>query len=307
MSQNRTMWPQCLDELKVQGWRSITFAKVCIRLRCTTMVQCLTLVSRRLAWIEWICRCDYMAQGCDKAESLNPWDVLWPAKAENLQRYLHYEYEVLIEPLFRAACDMSEWSVIRASLACGLGSARATLLNRRTIGEAAIFHSKLRLGRSFRYSGRAQGINRQHCTAFIGFSRLRSMIDPQYRFYSPSDELFPEGSYTWNIIDFELRRWFSVTGSIRAVSEESDAIEILARYVDDLGPEIYALNVCDDDALIRVSPKDPTDVVHYPRYPVEESGRESNGEVLQDHSLLRLTDFMSVSISYDLQYNSAWC
>ncbi len=131
------------------------------------------------------------------------------------------------------------------------------------------------------------------------------MIDPQYRFYSPSDELFPEGSYTWNIIDFELRRWFSVTGSIRAVSEESDAIEILARYVDDLGPEIYALNVCDDDALIRVSPKDPTDVVHYPRYPVEESGRESNGEVLQDHSLLRLTDFMSVSISYDLQYNSA--
>ncbi len=126
------------------------------------------------------------------------------------------------------------------------------------------------------------------------------MVDPQYRFYSPSGELFPEGPYTWNIIDFELRRWFSVTNSIGAVSEGSDAIGILARYVDDLGPEIYALNVCDDGALISVSPKDPTDVVYYPRYPVEESGRESNGEVLQDHSLLRLTDFMSVSISYDL-------
>ncbi len=215
---------------------------------------------------------------------------------ENLQRYLHYEYEVIIGPLFRAACDVSGWPVIRASLACGLGSARATL---RTIGEAAVFHSKLRLGRSFRYLGRAQGTNRQHCTASIGFSRLRSMIDPQYRFYSPSGELFPGGPYTWNIIDFELRRWFSVTGSIRAVSEGSDAIGILARYVDDLGPEIY------DGALISVSPKDPTDVVHYPRYPVEESGGESNGEVLQDHSLLRLTDFMSVSISYELQYNSA--
>ncbi len=71
MSQNRTMWPQCLDELKVQGWRPITFAKVCIRLRCMTMAQCLTLVSRRLAWTEWICRRDYMAQGCDKAEPLD--------------------------------------------------------------------------------------------------------------------------------------------------------------------------------------------------------------------------------------------
>jgi hypothetical protein len=90
------------------------------------VAQCLTLVSRRLPWTEWICRRDYMAQGCDEAEPLDPWDVLWLAKAENLQRYLHYEYEVLIGPFFRAACDVSGWPVIRASLACGLRSARYT-------------------------------------------------------------------------------------------------------------------------------------------------------------------------------------
>ena len=95
------------------------------------------------------------------------------------------------------------------------------------------------------------------------------MIDPNWRFWSPSGALLCGGPWTWHVIDWDQRRHFSVTGSKETLPDDPDAIEYLKRYITRLGPSDYAITVSDNGELLSISSQpedDCTLVVHYPRY-----------------------------------------
>ncbi|KAI2003784.1 hypothetical protein LOZ52_006566 [Ophidiomyces ophidiicola] len=93
------------------------------------------------------------------------------------------------------------------------------------------------------------------------------MIPPSWRFYSPEGALTPGGPHTWDVIDWDLRRWFQVTGPAEALPDDEDGVEAVARHVDKLGPDIHCLKISADGDLIGVSTDDPTWEVRYPEYP----------------------------------------
>ncbi|TVY13217.1 hypothetical protein LARI1_G008264 [Lachnellula arida] len=97
------------------------------------------------------------------------------------------------------------------------------------------------------------------------------MIPSDWRFWSPSGALFPGGPYTWHIIDWDQRRWISVTGSEEALPDDEDAINILSKHIEHLDSDVFEIKVSDDGELFSTSSKlkdDATWAIHYPRYDV---------------------------------------
>lgn len=95
------------------------------------------------------------------------------------------------------------------------------------------------------------------------------MLPPDYRFWSPSGALLPGGPHIWHIIDFDQRKWIAVSGPEKTLPEDTDAIEILKRNTDRLGPDVHRITVNEKGDIISISTKikhDETEFVHYPRY-----------------------------------------
>ncbi|KAI2086306.1 hypothetical protein LOZ36_003445 [Ophidiomyces ophidiicola] len=93
------------------------------------------------------------------------------------------------------------------------------------------------------------------------------MIPPSWRFYSPEGALTPGGPHKWAVIDWELRRWFQVTGPAEALPDEEDAIKVVEQHADAVGADIHTLEVSANGELIGVSTEDPTWELRYPDYP----------------------------------------
>ncbi|KAL7918878.1 hypothetical protein ACQKWADRAFT_302785 [Trichoderma austrokoningii] len=93
------------------------------------------------------------------------------------------------------------------------------------------------------------------------------MIDRDDRFFAPSGAIYPGGPSTWHIIDWDQRRLVSVTMDEELESEDP-ACEYLAKYIDDLAPDVYAIHVSSNGDLISTS-TDPNDdktrCVYYPK------------------------------------------
>lgn len=92
------------------------------------------------------------------------------------------------------------------------------------------------------------------------------MINPDWRFWSPSGEISPGGPSKWYIFDTDQRRMIVVTMDDEQ-DEEDLAIQYLRQHVDDLGPEVFEIHLSDDGDLLSTS-SDPDDdrmqAVNYP-------------------------------------------
>ncbi|MCJ1369124.1 hypothetical protein MMC20_000332 [Loxospora ochrophaea] len=125
------------------------------------------------------------------------------------------------------------------------------------------------------------------------------MIPPHNRLWSPSGNLYPGGPHTWHVIDWDQRRYISVTGSAEAFPEEEQAIEALGKFIDQLGPEVHEVEISDDGELLSTSSnpcRDITPAVHYPHYP----------EPLDDEIVLRRSQLIEddrVSAAVDLVHH----
>src|SRR5882757_1527300 len=84
------------------------------------------------------------------------------------------------------------------------------------------------------------------------------MIRPEDRFWITS-EAITGNVHTSNIIDWDQRRWYTVTGPKKLLpAEEGLEIEILKRHIDQLGPNVHSITVDDDGLLVSIS-SDPED------------------------------------------------
>lgn len=92
------------------------------------------------------------------------------------------------------------------------------------------------------------------------------MINPDWRFWSPSGEISTGGPSKWYIFDTDQRRMIVVTMDDEQ-DEEDLAIQHLRPHVDDLDPEVYEIHVSEDGELLSTSSNpedDRMDAVNYP-------------------------------------------
>lgn len=92
------------------------------------------------------------------------------------------------------------------------------------------------------------------------------MINPDWRFWAPSGEVYPGGPSKWYICDSDQRRTVVVT--MDEEQEEDDlAIQLLRRHIDDLDPTVFEIHISNDGDLISTSSNtddDKTQAVNYP-------------------------------------------
>lgn len=93
-----------------------------------------------------------------------------------------------------------------------------------------------------------------------------TMINPDWRFWSPSGEISNGGPSKWYIFDTDQRRMIVVTMDDEQ-DEEDLAIQHLRQHVDDLGPDVFEIHVSVDGDLLSTSSR-PEDgrmqAVNYP-------------------------------------------
>ena len=111
------------------------------------------------------------------------------------------------------------------------------------------------------------------------------------RFFGLSGACFPGGPYTWHIVDWDQRRWYSVTGSEEFLPDFEDGMRMVSKHVDSLRPDECSMTVADDGSLVSTGSEDVTPIVQYPLY--EGSLGYDSPEVLKRSELVevdRLSD-----------------
>ena len=103
------------------------------------------------------------------------------------------------------------------------------------------------------------------------------MIPNRYRFWAQTGGFFNDRDpETWHIIDWDLRRYISVTGPAGfSPEDEGNAAEALRPIVDDLDSNVRAITVTSDGTLVNCSTSsedDQTPYVRYPRFTEAEAG-----------------------------------
>lgn len=93
------------------------------------------------------------------------------------------------------------------------------------------------------------------------------MINPDWRFWSPSGEISPGGPSQWYIFDTDQRRTIVVTMDDEQ-DEEDLAIQHLKRHIDDLDSEVYEIHVSDDGDLLSTSSTPEDDRMQAVNYPL---------------------------------------
>jgi hypothetical protein len=104
------------------------------------------------------------------------------------------------------------------------------------------------------------------------------MIPDHYRFWAQSGEMIPGKSDTWHIIDWDARRYISVTGPEDfAPDNEDPAVEALRPIIDDLDLNVKKVTVDAHGKVLSrstLSEDDCTRFVLYPKFTEAEAGKE---------------------------------
>ncbi|CAK7275309.1 hypothetical protein SEPCBS119000_006628 [Sporothrix epigloea] len=98
------------------------------------------------------------------------------------------------------------------------------------------------------------------------------MIDPEYRFSAASGEFWTKDLYTWQIIDFDQRRHFSVTYCTPDIADDDDdkieateeiCLAKLRKHVDDLDTNVVGIRFSDPTGPITISTSQDDDATSY--------------------------------------------
>jgi hypothetical protein len=104
------------------------------------------------------------------------------------------------------------------------------------------------------------------------------MIPDRYRFWAQSGEMIPGKSDTWQMIDWDARRYISVTGPEDfAPDDEGPAVEALRPIIDDLDLNVKKFTVDAHGKVLSRSTlpeDDSTRFVLYPQFTEAEAGKE---------------------------------
>ncbi|KAI9670485.1 MAG: hypothetical protein M1817_004352 [Caeruleum heppii] len=125
------------------------------------------------------------------------------------------------------------------------------------------------------------------------------MLSPEGRFGEYGALLFVEGPNVYYIVDWDQRRWYSVSGSYKALRTADDAIRDLARHIDQLGPDVCAITVSDAGELVSVS-TDPDDDVtlalHYAHLsePLDATETRTRSQLVEVDRVFPATDLVSL-------------
>lgn len=106
------------------------------------------------------------------------------------------------------------------------------------------------------------------------------------KFWSPEGFLIPGGPHSWLVIDWDQRRWYRVTGPAETLPDYEDATDYVARYVDQLSPDVYSLELSANGELIETSSYDPTIEIRYPPYTGSIDGE--NAEIVHKANLMEV-------------------
>lgn len=95
------------------------------------------------------------------------------------------------------------------------------------------------------------------------------MIDPSDRFWVVGEQV-KRNVHTGQVIDWDQRRWYTVEGPVSLIPPDEDVdIDVLKRYVGQLGQTVQSITVDDKGILVKVS-SDPEDdrtlTTNYPRF-----------------------------------------
>ncbi|OBT72659.1 hypothetical protein VF21_08570 [Pseudogymnoascus sp. 05NY08] len=95
------------------------------------------------------------------------------------------------------------------------------------------------------------------------------MITPSDRFWVVGEQV--KGNvHTGQVIDWDQRRWYTIEGPVSLIPPDEDVdIDVLKRYIGQLGQTVQSITVDDKGLLVKVS-SDPEDdrtlTTHYPRF-----------------------------------------
>jgi hypothetical protein len=93
------------------------------------------------------------------------------------------------------------------------------------------------------------------------------MVDPEWRFYSDGGPCYPGSTATNYIIDWDQRKWFSVTSSYQQLFDWDFATEMAKRHIDRLDPRVLSFLVSEDGQLETTSAERKDDVTPAVNYP----------------------------------------
>lgn len=94
------------------------------------------------------------------------------------------------------------------------------------------------------------------------------MINPLDRFWIAGEQVMGH-AHTGQVIDWDQRRWYNISGPVTYIPPDEDVdIDILKRYIGQLGQSVQSIAVDDNGLLVKVSSAredDGTLITHYPR------------------------------------------
>jgi hypothetical protein len=124
------------------------------------------------------------------------------------------------------------------------------------------------------------------------------MIPDRYRFWAQEGCIIPDDTATWHIVDYDSRRFVSVTSPEHfSPDDEKNAIKALRPIIDTLGFNVKGITVDDKGRLVSTSTSledDFTLFVRYPRFTEVEVGTD-NSDTLK-RSQLQEVDRLHVCV-----------
>lgn len=98
------------------------------------------------------------------------------------------------------------------------------------------------------------------------------MINPDEQFWVLSG--YFSRLCTQHIFDWDQRRWIGLQGDEDLIGKDEDAVRLLKKVYNQVSADVVEIRLSDRDTVEETSTEledDPSQFVHYPRFPVEES------------------------------------